>query len=45
MKVLVNPIVSAYRNQAMAQFEGQIASAKTGLGKIVVHSTVLSIKR
>lgn len=34
MKVLVNPFVSAYRNHAMAQLEGQIASAKTGLARL-----------
>ncbi len=34
IKVLVNPFVSAYRNQAMAQLEGQIASAKIGLARL-----------
>ncbi|HEK22399.1 MAG TPA: conjugal transfer protein TraG [Bacteroidetes bacterium] len=31
IKVLVNPFISAYHNKAMAQLEGQIASAKIGL--------------
>lgn len=34
IKVLVNPFISAYQNKAMAQFEGQIASAKIGLARL-----------
>jgi type IV secretory pathway TraG/TraD family ATPase VirD4 len=34
IKVLINPFVSAYRNNAMAQLEGQIASAKIGLARL-----------
>lgn len=34
IKVLVNPFVSAYQNNAMAQLEGQIASAKIGLARL-----------
>jgi hypothetical protein len=34
IKVLVNPFISAYKNQAMAQLEGQIASAKIGLARL-----------
>lgn len=34
IKVLINPFLSAYRNEAMAQLEGQIASAKIGLARL-----------
>ncbi|MDN3588045.1 conjugal transfer protein MobC [Pedobacter aquatilis] len=34
IKVLINPFISAYRNNAMAQLEGQIASAKIGLARL-----------
>lgn len=34
IKVLINPFVSAYQNKAMAQLEGQIASAKIGLARL-----------
>ncbi|RYZ51951.1 MAG: conjugal transfer protein TraG, partial [Sphingobacteriales bacterium] len=34
IKVLINPFVLAYRNNAMAQLEGQIASAKIGLARL-----------
>ena len=34
IKVLINPFISAYQNQAMAQLEGQIASAKIGLARL-----------
>jgi len=34
IKVLMNPFISAYRQQAMAQLEGQIASAKIGLARL-----------
>jgi hypothetical protein len=34
IKVLVNPFISAYQNNAMAQLEGQIASAKIGLARL-----------
>lgn len=34
IKVLVNPFISAYHNKAMAQLEGQIASAKIGLARL-----------
>lgn len=34
IKVLINPFISAYRNKAMAQLEGQIASAKIGLARL-----------
>ncbi|RZL99082.1 MAG: conjugal transfer protein TraG, partial [Pedobacter sp.] len=34
IKVLINPFVSAYKNNAMAQLEGQIASAKIGLARL-----------
>jgi len=34
IKVLINPFVSAYQNEAMAQLEGQIASAKIGLARL-----------
>lgn len=34
IKVLINPFISAYRNEAMAQLEGQIASAKIGLARL-----------
>lgn len=34
IKVLINPFISAYHNNAMAQLEGQIASAKIGLARL-----------
>ncbi|RZK43402.1 MAG: conjugal transfer protein TraG [Pedobacter sp.] len=34
IKVLINPFVSAWKNEAMAQLEGQIASAKIGLARL-----------
>ena len=34
IKVLINPFISAYQNEAMAQLEGQIASAKIGLARL-----------
>lgn len=34
IRVLVNPFISAYHNKAMAQLEGQIASAKIGLARL-----------
>ncbi|MDQ7948459.1 MAG: conjugal transfer protein MobC [Pedobacter sp.] len=34
IKVLINPFISAWRNNAMAQLEGQIASAKIGLARL-----------
>ncbi|MBB6130842.1 conjugal transfer protein MobC [Mucilaginibacter lappiensis] len=34
IKVLINPFISAYHNKAMAQLEGQIASAKIGLARL-----------
>ncbi len=34
IKVLINPFISAYQNNAMAQLEGQIASAKIGLARL-----------
>jgi hypothetical protein len=34
IRVLVNPFVSAYQNNAKAQLEGQIASAKIGLARL-----------
>lgn len=34
IKVLVNPFISAFRNKAMEQLEGQIASAKIGLARL-----------
>jgi hypothetical protein len=34
IKVLINPFVSAYQNNATAQLEGQIASAKIGLARL-----------
>lgn len=34
IKVLINPFISAWRNEAMAQLEGQIASAKIGLARL-----------
>lgn len=34
VKVLINPFVSAMRNNAQAQLEGQIASAKIGLARL-----------
>lgn len=34
IKVLVNPFISAYQNQAMEQLEGQIASAKISLARL-----------
>lgn len=34
IKVLINPFISAYRNKAMEQLEGQIASAKIGLARL-----------
>lgn len=34
IKVLVNPFISAYHNKAIAQLEGQIASAKIGLARL-----------
>ncbi|MFI5452175.1 conjugal transfer protein MobC [Pedobacter sp. UC225_61] len=34
IKVLMNPFISAYRQEAMAQLEGQIASAKIGLARL-----------
>lgn len=34
IRVLINPFVSAYQNKAMAQLEGQIASAKIGLARL-----------
>jgi hypothetical protein len=34
IKILINPFISAYHNKAMAQLEGQIASAKIGLARL-----------
>lgn len=34
IQVLINPFISAYRNNAKAQLEGQIASAKIGLARL-----------
>ncbi|RZM27274.1 MAG: conjugal transfer protein TraG [Pedobacter sp.] len=34
IKVLINPFISAFRNKAMEQLEGQIASAKIGLARL-----------
>ncbi|MGN8069721.1 conjugal transfer protein MobC [Mucilaginibacter sp. 22184] len=34
IKVLINPFISAYHNKAMAQLEGQIASAKIGMARL-----------
>lgn len=34
IKVLINPFISAYHNNAKAQLEGQIASAKIGLARL-----------
>ncbi|RZM30169.1 MAG: conjugal transfer protein TraG [Pedobacter sp.] len=34
IKVLINPFISAYQNNAMAQLEGQVASAKIGLARL-----------
>lgn len=34
IKALINPFISAYRNNAMAQLEGQVASAKIGLARL-----------
>ncbi|KIA90931.1 conjugal transfer protein TraG [Pedobacter kyungheensis] len=34
IKALINPFISAYRNNAAAQLEGQIASAKIGLARL-----------
>ncbi|PUZ21609.1 Type IV secretory system Conjugative DNA transfer [Chitinophaga costaii] len=35
IEALINPFVSAYVNNALAQLEGQIASAKIGLARLV----------
>lgn len=34
IKVLINPLVSAFQNKAKEQLEGQIASAKIGLARL-----------
>lgn len=34
IKALINPFISAFQNKAMAQLEGQIASAKIGLARL-----------
>lgn len=34
IKVLINPFISAFRNKAKEQLEGQIASAKIGLARL-----------
>jgi Type IV secretory pathway, VirD4 components len=34
IRVLINPFITAYQNKAMAQLEGQIASAKIGLARL-----------
>lgn len=34
IRVLINPFISAYQNKAMAQLEGQIASAKVSLARL-----------
>jgi len=34
IRVLINPFISAYHNNAQAQLEGQIASAKIGLARL-----------
>jgi type IV secretory pathway TraG/TraD family ATPase VirD4 len=34
IEVLVNPFISAYKNDAMEQLEGQIASAKIGMARL-----------
>lgn len=34
IKVLINPFISAFQNKAMAQLEGQVASAKIGLARL-----------
>lgn len=35
IEVLVNPFISAYKNRAMEQLEGQVASAKIALARLV----------
>ena len=34
IKVLINPFISAFQNNAKAQLEGQIASVKIGLARL-----------
>lgn len=34
LDVLINPFISAYKNKAMEQLEGQIASAKIGMARL-----------
>lgn len=34
IEVLINPFISAYKNNAMEQLEGQIASAKIGMARL-----------
>lgn len=34
IEVLVNPFITAYRNDAMEQLEGQVASAKIGMARL-----------
>lgn len=34
IEVLINPFISAYKNKAMEQLEGQIASAKIGMARL-----------
>ncbi len=34
IEVLINPFISAYRNNAMEQLEGQVASAKIGMARL-----------
>ena len=34
IEVLINPFISAYRNKAMEQLEGQVASAKIGMARL-----------
>jgi hypothetical protein len=34
IEVLINPFISAYKNEAMEQLEGQVASAKIGMARL-----------
>ena len=34
IEVLINPFITAYQNDAMAQLEGQVASAKIGMARL-----------
>lgn len=45
IRVLINPFISAYHNKAMAQLEGQIASAKIGLARLSSGTSFIRLNK